>query len=207
VIKSSWSYLAKIWLYPPIINCITSVHTHTLINITVRISIGTGLLELDGIHLQEKDLAFSQRWRCWLWSSGLWYSNASAFRVVTMKAIRSSETSVTTFKTIWPRHNPEVHNRHTFLCSKCKRNIKYCNDNVFLVLKRIRPSPRPCVTFHNVMVFYCKKLLAPPPAELPSWTTTTCQLSATDYSIYSRLSSMPWRPSPPCQCHNISIED
>jgi hypothetical protein len=50
--------------------------------------------------------------------------------------------------------------------------------------QRIHKIPRPCVTFHNKLVYYDDELLA------PSWSTTPCRLSATDYSIYSQFPSI-----------------
>jgi len=53
----------------------------------------------------------------------------------------------------------------------------------------INPGPRLSVwIFRNKLCFYGEKLLAPRPTQ--SWKTTTCQLSATAYSIYFQLSSL-----------------
>jgi hypothetical protein len=56
-------------------------------------------------------------------------------------------------------------------------------------IQGIRPGPRLLVVFRNKLIFYGEELLAPP--QPPSWRTTPCRLSATAYSIYSQLPTIP----------------
>jgi hypothetical protein len=72
-------------------------------------------------------------------------------------------------------------------------------------LQRIRPVPKACVAFRNklfVTVRRCQSLAQP-----SSWSTTYCQLSVTDYSVYSQLLSIsgvrllyPQTENAPCRC-------
>jgi hypothetical protein len=54
--------------------------------------------------------------------------------------------------------------------------------------QRIRQILRPCVTFRNNLFYYGEKFL--PHAQLQSWSTTPCPLSAITYSTYSQLPSI-----------------
>jgi len=52
-------------------------------------------------------------------------------------------------------------------------------------------SPRPCVTFLNILAFYGDELFAPcPPHPTQSWRTSPCWLSITAFPVYLQLPSM-----------------
>jgi len=53
---------------------------------------------------------------------------------------------------------------------------------------RIRPNPRPCLTFRNKLILYVEEFL--PLGQPPRCRTTSCRLSTHAYSIYSQLPSI-----------------
>jgi hypothetical protein len=56
--------------------------------------------------------------------------------------------------------------------------------------QRIHQIPKPCVTFHNKLLFTARTCYTSHLAQPPSWRATPCRLFATAYSIYSQLPSI-----------------
>jgi hypothetical protein len=70
-----------------------------------------------------------------------------------------------------------------------KGNIKHCIGIMLRSYQRISPGPRHFETFRNNNKFLRWRVSAPRPT--PKLETTLCRLSATVYSIYSQLPSVP----------------
>jgi hypothetical protein len=84
--------------------------------------------------------------------------------------------SLDSFQKTWPIYTPDI--------AISKPHVHF---PLFMSLQRIRPSPRPCTTFRNRLLFYGGELTAY--AQTKSWRTTPCQLFAAYYSIYTQLPS------------------
>jgi hypothetical protein len=88
-------------------------------------------------------------------------------------------------------HFPKIHSNVITECTPetpklpcSKSDMKFPLPKSF---QRIRPSPRPCVTFRNKLAFTERDFW--PFTQSQTWRSTPCQLSESAYSIYS------WPPS------------
>jgi len=87
-------------------------------------------------------------------------------------------------------HRAEYFLRSYYSPRKSSNSQPFMKPEGSLLCSEESPNLRPRVTFCNKLVFlqlFCQLL-----AQLPSWKTTYCWLSATAYSIYLQLPSISW---------------